>query len=435
MSNDLVKSLEQALASLEESTVKKGTAVTKSADSKDSKAEDAQDYADGVKALKEGDGSVSREDALKVAKSAQGDKGTDGEDDPADKNKKTDDSGKEDDSAGKKADDSKAKEGKEEKEDKSCDPKDSKTTKSADSDDAGKEDDGVAKNVAGKSAEPKTTEDPSTTQKSAITTSSDDQNLLQVFTQVLKNVDSETLANVVSALSNNSNSKVEKSVTKEPEAKQESKEPTVTKSEGEDLLKNAAEIMKSLDTLTKQVASDAALIHQKLVSRETKTEEEDVTKSVTGEDDAAKSATKEDDTKTPVAKSVQYVDHTKDEGGDGSVNDKSEGAAKVDEKAQQVTVTKSADSTQESKPLDYSAIAYTIMQDASHYKAAFEGNNGLEKNEEILKSLDHIYGDAEIITNMEGELSDEDQLVVLKSLTSAASQLDEISNSIDEIPQ
>ena len=318
MSNDLVKSLEQALASLEESTAKKGTTVTKSADPKDSKAEDAQDYADGVKALKEGDGSVSREDALKVVKSAQGDKGTDGED-PAGKNKKTDDSGKEDDSAGKKADDSKAKEGKEEK---SCDPKDSKTTKSADSDDAGEEDDGVVKNVAGKPAEPKTTEDPSTTQKSAITTSSDDQNLLQVFTQVLKNVDSETLANVVSALSNNSNSKVEKSVTKEPEAKQESKEPTVTKSEGEDLLKNAAEIMKSLDTLTKQVASDAALIHQKLVSRETKAEEEDTIKSVTEEEDVAKSATKEDDTKTPVAKSVQYVDHTKDEGGDGSVNDK-----------------------------------------------------------------------------------------------------------------
>ena len=423
MSNDLVKSLEQALASLEESTAKKGTTVTKSADPKDSKAEDAQDYADGVKALKEEDGSVSREDALKVAKSAQGDKGTDGED-PAGKNKKTDDSGKEDDSAGKKADDSKAKEGKEEKEDKSCDPKNSKTTKSADSDDVGEEDDGVAKNVAGKPAEPKTTEDPSTTQKSAIATSSDDQNLLQVFTQVLKNVDSETLANVVSALSNNSNVEVEKSVTKEPEAKQESKEPTVTKAEGEDLLKNAAEIMKSLDTLTKQVASDAALIHQKLVSRETKTEEEDVTKS----------ATKEDDTKTPVAKSVQYVDHTKDEGGDGSVNDKSEGAAKVDEKAQQVTVTKSADSTQESKPLNYNAIAYSIMQDASNYKSAFDASKSAE-DEKVVKSLDHIYGDAEIIANMHGELSDEDQLVVLKSLTNAASQLDEISKTLSDIPK
>lgn len=433
MSNDLVKSLEQALASLEESTAKKGTTVTKSADSKDSNAEDAQDYADGVKALKEGDGSVSREDALKVAKSAQSDKGTDGED-PAGKNKKTDDSGKEDDSAGKKADDSKAKEGKEEKEDKSCDPKNSKTTKSADSDDAGEEDDGVAKNVAGKPAEPKTTEDPSTTQKSAIATSSDDQNLLQVFTQVLKNVDSETLANVVSALSNNSNSKVEKSVTKEPEAKQESKEPTVTKSEGEDLLKNAAEIMKSLDTLTKQVASDAALIHQKLVSRETKTEEEDVTKSVTGEEDTAKSATKEDDTKTPVAKSVQYVDHTKDEGGDGSVNDKSEGTAKVDEKAQQVTVTKSADSTQESKPLNYNAIAYSIMQDASNYKSAFDASKSAE-DEKVVKSLDHIYGDAEIIANMHGELSEEDQLVILKSLTTAVSQLDEISKTLSDIPK
>ena len=434
MSNDLVKSLEQALASLEESTAKKGTTVTKSADPKDSKAEDAQDYADGVKALKEGGRSVSREDALKVAKSAQGDKGTDGED-PADKNKKTDDSGKEDDSAGKKADDSKAKEGKEEKEDKSCDPKNSKTTKSADSDDAGEEDDGVAKNVAGKPAEPKTTEDPSTTQKSAITTSSDDQNLLQVFTQVLKNVDSETLANVVSALSNNSNSKVEKSVTKEPEAKQESKEPTVTKSEGEDLLKNAAEIMKILDTLTKQVASDAALIHQKLVSRETKTEEEeDVTKSVTGEGDTAKSATKEDDTKTPVAKSVQYVDHTKDEGGDGSVNDKSEGTAKVDDKAQQVTVTKSADSTQESKPLNYNAIAYSIMQDASNYKSAFDASKSAE-DEKVVKSLDHIYGDAEIIANMHGELSDDDQLVILKSLTNAVSQLDEISKTLSDIPK
>lgn len=423
MSNDLVKSLEQALASLEESTAKKGTTVTKSADPKDSKAEDAQDYADGVKALKEGDGSVSREDALKVAKSAQGDKGTDGED-PADKNKKTDDSGKEDGSAGKKADDSKAKEGKEEKEDKSCDPKDSKTTKSADSDDAGEEDDGVAKNVAGKPAEPKTTEDPSTTQKSAITTSSDDQNLLQVFTQVLKNVDSETLANVVSALSNNSNSKVEKSVTKEPEAKQESKEPTVTKSEGEDLLKNAAEIMKSLDTLTKQVASDAALIHQKLVSRETKA----------GEEDTIKSVTKEDDTKTPVAKSVQYVDHTKDEGGDGSVNDKSEGTAKVDEKVQQETVAKSADSTQESKPLNYNAIAYSIMQDASNYKSAFAGSKSVE-DEKVVKSLDHIYGDAEIIANMHGELSDEDQLVILKSLTNAVSQLDEISKTLSDIPK
>lgn len=434
MSNDLVKSLEQALASLEESTAKKGTTVTKSADPKDSKAEEAQDYADGVKALKEGDGSVSREDALKVAKSAQGDKGTDGEDDPADKNKKTDDSGKEDDSAGKKADDSKAKEGKEEKEDKSCDPKDSKTTKSADSDDAGEEDDGVAKNVAGKPAEPKTTEDPSTTQKSAIATSSDDQNLLQVFTQVLKNVDSETLANVVSALSNNSNSKVEKSVTKEPEAKQESKEPTVTKSEGEDLLKNAAEIMKSLDTLTKQVASDAALIHQKLVSRETKAREEDTVKSVTEEEDTAKSAIKEDDTKTPVAKSVQYVDHTKDEGGDGSVNDKSEGTAKVDDKAQQVTVTKSADSTQESKPLNYNAIAYSIMQDASNYKSAFDASKSAE-DEKVVKSLDHIYGDAEIIANMKGELSEEDQLVILKSLTNAVSQLDEISKTLSDIPK
>lgn len=433
MSNDLVKSLEQALASLEESNAKKGTTVTKSADPKDSKAEDAQDYADGVKSLKEGDGSVSREDALKVAKSAQGDKGTDGED-PADKNKKTDDSGKEDDSAGKKADDSKAKESKEEKEDKSCDPKNSKTTKSADSDDAGEEDDGVAKNVAGKPAEPKTTEDPSTTQKSAITTSSDDQNLLQVFTQVLKNVDSETLANVVSALSNNSNSKVEKSVTKEPEAKQESKEPTVTKSEGEDLLKNAAEIMKSLDTLTKQVASDAALIHQKLVSRETKAGEEDTIKSVTEEEDTAKSATKEDDTKTPVAKSVQYVDHTKDEGGDGSVNDKSEGAAKVDDKAQQVTVTKSADSTQESKPLNYNAIAYSIMQDASNYKSAFDASKSAE-DEKVVKSLDHIYGDAEIIANMHGELSDDDQLVILKSLTNAVSQLDEISKTLSDIPK
>lgn len=423
MSNDLVKSLEQALASLEESTAKNGTTVTKSADPKDSKAEDAQDYADGVKSLKEGDGSVSREDALKVAKSAQGDKGTDGED-PAGKNKKTDGSGKEDDSAGKKADDSKAKEGKEEKEDKSCDPKNSKTTKSADSDDAGEEDDGVAKNVAGKPAEPKTTEDPSTTQKSAITTSSDDQNLLQVFTQVLKNVDSETLANVVSALSNNSNAEVEKSVTKEPEAKQEPEEPTATKAEGEDLLKNASEIMKSLDTLTKQVASDAALIHQKLVSRETKAEEEDVTKS----------ATKEDDTKTPVAKSVQYVDHTKDEGGDGSVNDKSEGAAKVDEKAQQVTVTKSADSTQESKPLNYNAIAYSIMQDASNYKSAFDASKSAE-DEKVVKSLDHIYGDAEIIANMKGELSDEDQLVILKSLTNAASQLDEISKTLSDIPK
>lgn len=433
MSNDLVKSLEQALASLEESTAKKGTTVTKSADPKDSKAEDAQDYADGVKALKEGDGSVSREDALKVAKSAQGDKGTDGED-PAGKNKKTDDSGKEDGSAGKKADDSKAKEGKEEKEDKSCDPKNSKTTKSADSDDAGEEDDGVAKNVAGKPAEPKTTEDPSTTQKSAIATSSDDQNLLQVFTQVLKNVDSETLANVVSALSNNSNSKVEKSVTKEPEAKQESKEPTVTKSEGEDLLKNAAEIMKSLDTLTKQVASDAALIHQKLVSRETEAEEEETIKSVTEEEDTAKSTTKEDDTKTPVAKSVQYVDHTKDEGGDGSVNDKSEGAAKVDEKAQQVTVTKSADSTQESKPLNYNAIAYSIMQDASNYKSAFDASKSAE-DEKVVKSLDHIYGDAEIIANMKGELSDDDQLVILKSLTNAVSQLDEISKTLSDIPK
>lgn len=433
MSNDLVKSLEQALASLEESTAKNGTTVTKSADPKDSKAEDAQDYADGVKSLKEGDGSVSREDALKVVKSAQGDKGTDGED-PAGKNKKTDDSGKEDDSAGKKADDSKAKEGKEEKEDKSCDPKDSKTTKSADSDDVGEEDDGVVKNVAGKPAEPKTTEDPSTTQKSAITTSSDDQNLLQVFTQVLKNVDSETLANVVSALSSNSKAEVEKSVTKEPEAKQEPEEPTVTKAEGEDLLKNASEIMKSLDTLTKQVASDAALIHQKLVSRETKTEEEDVTKSVTGEDDAAKSATKEDDTKTPVAKSVQYVDHTKDEGGDGSVNDKSEGAAKVDEKAQQVTVTKSADSTQESKPLNYNAIAYSIMQDASNYKSAFDASKSAE-DEKVVKSLDHIYGDAEIIANMKGELSDEDQLVILKSLTNAVSQLDEISKTLSDIPK
>ena len=433
MSNDLVKSLEQALASLEESTAKNGTTVTKSADPKDSKAEDAQDYADGVKALKEGGRSVSREDALKVAKSAQGDKGTDGED-PAGKNKKTDDSGKEDDSAGKKADDSKAKEGKEEKEDKSCDPKDSKTTKSADSDDAGEEDDGVAKNVAGKPAEPKTTEDPSTTQKSAITTSSDDQNLLQVFTQVLKNVDSETLANVVSALSNNSNSKVEKSVTKEPEAKQESKEPTVTKSEGEDLLKNAAEIMKSLDTLTKQVASDAALIHQKLVSRETKAGEEDTIKSVTEEEDTAKSATKEDDTKTPVAKSVQYVDHTKDEGGDGSVNDKSEGTAKVDDKAQQVTVAKSADSTQESKPLNYNAIAYSIMQDASNYKSAFDASKSAE-DEKVVKSLDHIYGDAEIIANMHGELSDDDQLVILKSLTNAVSQLDEISKTLSDIPK
>lgn len=433
MSNDLVKSLEQALASLEESTAKKGTTVTKSADPKDSKAEDAQDYADGVKALKEGGGSVSREDALKVAKSAQGDKGTDGED-PAGKNKKTDDSGKEDDSAGKKADDSKAKEGKEEKEDKSCDPKNSKTTKSADSDDAGEEDDGVAKNVAGKPAEPKTTEDPSTTQKSAITTSSDDQNLLQVFTQVLKNVDSETLANVVSALSNNSNSKVEKSVTKEPEAKQESKEPTVTKSEGEDLLKNAAEIMKSLDTLTKQVASDAALIHQKLVSRETKAGEEDTIKSVAEEEDTAKSATKEDDTKTPVAKSVQYVDHTKDEGGDGSVNDKSEGTAKVDDKAQQVTVAKSADSTQESKPLNYNAIAYSIMQDASNYKSAFDASKSAE-DEKVVKSLDHIYGDAEIIANMHGELSDDDQLVILKSLTNAVSQLDEISKTLSDIPK
>lgn len=433
MSNDLVKSLEQALASLEESTAKKGTTVTKSADPKDSKAEDAQDYVDGVKALKEGDGSVSREDALKVAKSAQGDKGTDGED-PAGKNKKTDDSGKEDDSAGKKADNSKAKEGKEEKEDKSCDPKDSKATKSADSDDAGEEDDGVAKNVAGKPAEPKTTEDPSTTQKSAITTSSDDQNLLQVFTQVLKNVDSETLANVVSALSNNSNSKVEKSVTKEPEAKQESKEPTVTKSEGEDLLKNAAEIMKSLDTLTKQMASDAALIHQKLVSRETKAGEEDTIKSVTEEEDTAKSATKEDDTKTPVAKSVQYVDHTKDEGGDGSVNDKSEGTAKVDEKAQQVTVTKSADSTQESKPLNYNAIAYSIMQDASNYKSAFDASKSAE-DEKVVKSLDHIYGDAEIIANMHGELSDDDQVVILKSLTNAVSQLDEISKTLSDIPK
>ncbi|QHJ82789.1 MAG: hypothetical protein [Caudoviricetes sp.] len=432
MSNDLVKSLEQALASLEENTAKKGTTVTKSADLKDSKAEDAQDYADGVKALKEGGGSVSREDALKVAKSAQGDKGTDGED-PADKNKKTDDSGKEDDSAGKKADDSKAKEGKEEKEDKSCDPKNSKTTKSADSDDAGEEDDGVVKNVAGKPAEPKTTEDPSTTQKSAITTSSDDQNLLQVFTQVLKNVDSETLANVVSALSNNSNAKVEKSVTKEPEAKQESKEPTVTKAEGEDLLKNASEIMKSLDTLTKQVASDAALIHQKLVSRETKAEEETI-KSVTEEEGVTKSATKEDDTKTPVAKSVQYVDHTKDEGGDGSVNDKSEGTAKVDEKAQQVTVAKSADSTQESKPLNYNAIAYSIMQDASNYKSAFDASKSAE-DEKVVKSLDHIYGDAEIIANMHGELSDEDQLVVLKSLTNAASQLDEISKTLSDIPK
>lgn len=433
MSNDLVKSLEQALASLEESTAKKGTTVTKSADPKDSKAEDAQDYADGVKALKEGDGSVSREDALKVVKSAQDDKGTDGED-PSGKNKKTEDSGKEDDSAGKKADDSKAKEGKEEKEDKSCDPKGSKATKSADSDDAGEEDDGVAKNVAGKPAEPKTTEDPSTTQKSAITTSSDDQNLLQVFTQVLKNVDSETLANVVSALSNNSNAKVEKSVTKEPEAKQESKEPTVTKAEGEDLLKNAAEIMKSLDTLTKQVASDAALIHQKLVSRETKTEEEDTIKSVTEEEGVTKSATKEDDTKTPVAKSVQYVDHTKDEGGDGSVNDKSEGAAKVDDKAQQVTVTKSADSTQESKPLNYNAIAYSIMQDASNYKSAFDASKSAE-DEKVVKSLDHIYGDAEIIANMKGELSDEDQLVILKSLTNAASQLDEISKTLSDIPK
>lgn len=423
MSNDLVKSLEQALASLEESTAKKGTTVTKSADPKDGKAEDAQDYADGVKALKEGDGSVSREDALKVAKSAQGDKGTDGED-PAGKNKKTDGSGKEDDSAGKKADDSKAKEGKEEKEDKSCDPKNSKTTKSADSDDAGEEDDGVVKNVAGKPAEPKTTEDPSTTQKSAITTSSDDQNLLQVFTQVLKNVDSETLANVVSALSSNSKAEVEKSVTKEPEAKQEPEEPTATKAEGEDLLKNASEIMKSLDTLTKQVASDAALIHQKLVSRETKAEEEDVTKS----------ATKEDDTKTPVAKSVQYVDHTKDEGGDGSVNDKSEGAAKVGDKAQQVTVTKSADSTQESKPLNYNAIAYSIMQDASNYKSAFDASKSAE-DEKVVKSLDHIYGDAEIIANMKGELSDEDQLVILKSLTNAASQLDEISKTLSDIPK
>ena len=390
MSNDLVKSLEQALASLEESTAKKGTTVTKSADPKESKAEDAQDYADGAKSLKEGIASFSREDVLKAVKSAQDDKGTDGED-PSGKNKKTDDSGKEDDSAGKKADDSKAKEGKEEKEDKSCDPKDSKTTKSADSDDAGEEDDGVVKNVAGKPAEPKTTEDPSTTQKSAITTSSDDQNLLQVFTQVLKNVDSETLANVVSALSNNSNAKVEKSVTKEPEAKQESKEPTVTKAEGEDLLKNAAEIMKSLDTLTKQVASDAALIHQKLVSRETKTEEEDTIKSVTEEEGVTKSATKEDGTKTPVAKSVQYVDHTKDEGGDGSVNDKSEGAAKVDDKAQQVTVTKSADSTQESKPLNYNAIAYSIMQDASNYKSAFDASKSAE-DEKVVKSLDHIYG-------------------------------------------
>lgn len=433
MSNDLVKSLEQALASLEESTAKKGTTVTKSADPKDSKAEDAQDYADGVKALKEGDGSVSREDALKVAKSAQGDKGTDGED-PAGKNKKTDDSGKEDDFAGKKADDSKAKEGKEEKEEKSCDPKNSKTTKSADSDDVGEEDDGVAKNVAGKPAEPKTTEDPSTTQKSAITTSSDDQNLLQVFTQVLKNVDSETLANVVSALGNNSNSKVEKSVTKEPEAKQESKEPTVTKSEGEDLLKNAAEIMKSLDTLTKQVASDAALIHQKLVSRETKAGEEDTIKSVTEEEDTAKSATKEDGAKTPVAKSVQYVDHTKDEGGDGSVNDKSEGTAKVDEKAQQVTVAKSADSTQESKPLNYNAIAYSIMQDASNYKSAFDASKSAE-DEKVVKSLDHIYGDAEIIANMHGELSEEDQLVILKSLTNAVSQLDEISKTLSDIPK
>lgn len=424
MSNDLVKSLEQALVSLQESTAKKGTTVTKSADPKDSKAEDDQDYADGVKALKEGDGSVSREDALKVVKSAQGDKGTDGED-PAGKNKKTDDSGKEDDSAGKKADDSKAKEGKEEKEDKSCDPKNSKTTKSADSDDVGEEDDGVAKNVAGKPAEPKTTEDPSPTQKSAIATSSDDQNLLQVFTQVLKNVDSETLANVVSALSSNSKAEVEKSVTKEPEAKQEPEEPTVTKAEGEDLLKNASEIMKSLDTLTKQVASDAALIHQKLVSRETKTEEEE---------DVTKSATKEDDTKTPVAKSVQYVDHTKDEGGDGSVNDKSEGAAKVDEKAQQVTVTKSADSTQESKPLNYNAIAYSIMQDASNYKSAFDASKSAE-DEKVVKSLDHIYGDAEIIANMHGELSDEDQLVVLKSLTNAASQLDEISKTLSDIPK
>lgn len=424
MSNDLVKSLEQALVSLEDSTAKKGATVAKPAEPKEGKTEDAQDYADGVTALKEGSGSVSREDSLKAVKSAQGAKDTD-EEEPSDKNKKTDDSGKEDDSAGKKADDSKAKGDKEEKEDKSCDPKNSKATKSADNDDAGEEDDGVAKNAAGKPAESKTTEDPSTTQKSVVANSSDDQNLLQVFTQVLKNVDSETLANIVSALSNNSNAKVEKSVTKEPEAKQESKEPTATKIEGEDLLKNAAEIMKSLDTLTKQVASDAALIHQELVSRETKTEEEDT----------AKSVAKEDATKTPVAKSVQYVDHTKDEGGDGSVNDKSEGSAKVDDKVQQAKVTKSADSTQESKPLDYSAIAYTIMQDASHYKAAFEGNNGLEKNEEILKSLDHIYGDAEIITNMEGELSDEDQLVVLKSLTSAASQLDEISNSIDEIPQ
>lgn len=423
MSNNLVKSLEQALASLQESTAKKGTTVTKSADPKDSKAEDAQDYADGVKALKEEDGSVSREDALKVVKSAQGDKGTDGED-PAGKNKKTDDSGKEDDSAGKKADDSKAKEGKEEKEDKSCDPKNSKATKSADSDAAGKEDDGIAKNAAGKPAEPKTTEDPSATQKSAITTSSYDQNLLQVFIQVLKNVDSETLANVVSALSNNSNAEVEKSVTKEPEAKQEPEEPTATKAEGEDLLKNASEIMKSLDTLTKQVASDAALIHQKLVSRETKAEEEDVTKS----------ATKEDDTKTPVAKSVQYVDHTKDEGGDGSVNDKSEGAAKVGDKAQQVTVTKSADSTQESKPLNYNAIAYSIMQDASNYKSAFDASKSAE-DEKVVKSLDHIYGDAEIIANMKGELSDEDQLVILKSLTNAASQLDEISKTLSDIPK
>lgn len=433
MSNDLVKSLEQALASLEESTAKKGTTVTKSADPKESKAEDAQDYADGAKSLKEGIASFSREDVLKAVKSAQDDKGTDGED-PSGKNKKTDDSGKEDDSAGKKADDSKAKEGKEEKEDKSCDPKDSKTTKSADSDDAGEEDDGVVKNVAGKPAEPKTTEDPSTTQKSAITTSSDDQNLLQVFTQVLKNVDSETLANVVSALSNNSNAKVEKSVTKEPEAKQESKEPTVTKAEGEDLLKNAAEIMKSLDTLTKQVASDAALIHQKLVSRETKTEEEDTIKSVTEEEGVTKSATKEDGTKTPVAKSVQYVDHTKDEGGDGSVNDKSEGAAKVDDKAQQVTVTKSADSTQESKPLNYNAIAYSIMQDASNYKSAFDASKSAE-DEKVVKSLDHIYGDAEIIANMKGELSDEDQLVILKSLTNAASQLDEISKTLSDIPK
>ena len=36
---------------------------------------------------------------------------------------------------------------------------------------------------------------------------------------------------------------------------------------------------------------------------------------------------------------------------------------------------------------------------------------------------------------MKGELSDEDQLVILKSLTNAASQLDEISKTLSDIPK